>query len=200
MRVDTSQGPGARRCWCQNCGLSARHWIGAASPKVCCCKDSWENGYSLLWDQKTLQITMYVCVLSRLSCVWLFETLWMVAHQASLSMGFSRQEYWNGWPCSSRGDLPDPGIEPTSLMSLALVGRFFPTSATWEACKLPYIPKYNLGKNSFTALLGQRGHSRLVFWKTICSNSGGSGEELYSNGSRAMLLIRIRVCAGPACL
>ena len=45
-------------------------------------------------------------------------------------MGIYRQEYWNGLPCPSPGDLPDPGIEPTSLMSPALAGRFFTTSAT----------------------------------------------------------------------
>ena len=48
-------------------------------------------------------------------------------------MGFSRQEYWSGLPCSSPGDLPDPGIEPASLMSPALAGVSFTTSATWEA-------------------------------------------------------------------
>ena len=42
-------------------------------------------------------------------------TPWAVAHQAPLSRGFSRQEYWSGLPFSSPGDLPDPGIEPTSL-------------------------------------------------------------------------------------
>ena len=47
-------------------------------------------------------------------------------------MGFSRQEYWSGLPCPPAGDLPDPGIEPTSLMSPALAGRFFITRDTWE--------------------------------------------------------------------
>ena len=46
--------------------------------------------------------------------VRLFATPWTVAYQASLSMGFSRQEYWNGLPFPSPGDLPDPGIEPWS--------------------------------------------------------------------------------------
>ena len=41
-------------------------------------------------------------------------TLWTVAFQAPLSMGFSRQEYWSGLPFPSPGDLPDPGIEPRS--------------------------------------------------------------------------------------
>ena len=49
-----------------------------------------------------------------LSCVRLFVTPWTVTHQASLSMGFSRQESWSGLPFLSPGDLPDPGIEPGS--------------------------------------------------------------------------------------
>jgi len=49
-----------------------------------------------------------------LSCVRLFATPWTVAHQAPLSMGFSRQAYWSGVPLPSPGDLPDPGIEPRS--------------------------------------------------------------------------------------
>ena len=60
-------------------------------------------------------------------------TLWTVASQAPLSMGFSRQEYWSGLPCPPPGDLLDPGIEPVSLTCPALAGGFFTTSATWEA-------------------------------------------------------------------
>ena len=48
-------------------------------------------------------------------------------------MGFSRQEYWSGLPCLPPGDLPDPGIKPTSLKSPALAGEFSTTCATWEA-------------------------------------------------------------------
>ena len=72
-------------------------------------------------------------VLSHFSRVQLFATLWTVDHQAPLSMGFSRQEYWTGLPCPPPGDLPDPEIEPLSLMSPALAGGLFSTSATWEA-------------------------------------------------------------------
>ena len=50
-----------------------------------------------------------------ISQVWLFVTPWTVAHQAPLSMGFSRQEYWSGLPFPSPGDLPDPRMEPRSL-------------------------------------------------------------------------------------
>ena len=63
----------------------------------------------------------------------LFSTLWIVAHQAPLFMGLSRQEYWSGWPCPPPGDLPNPGVKPTSLISPALPSGFFTTSATWEA-------------------------------------------------------------------
>ena len=53
-----------------------------------------------------------------------------------MSMGFSWQEYWSGLPCLPPGDLSDPVIELVSLMSPALAGRFFTTSATWEALVL----------------------------------------------------------------
>ena len=55
-----------------------------------------------------------------LSRVQLFETPWTVAHQAPLSMGFFRQEYWSGLPFPPPGDLPNPGIKPESPMSPAL--------------------------------------------------------------------------------
>ena len=57
----------------------------------------------------------------------------IVANQVPLSMGFPRQEYWSGLPFPSPGDLPDPGITPMSLMSLALASGFLTTSTTWEA-------------------------------------------------------------------
>ena len=57
-----------------------------------------------------------------LSRVQLFATLWTVAHQAPLSMGFFRQEYWSGLTFSPLGDLLHPGIEPVSP---ALAGRLF---------------------------------------------------------------------------
>ena len=61
----------------------------------------------------------HVCMLSR---VQLFATPWTVACQAPPSMGFSRQEYWSGFPCPPPVDLPDPGIKPASP---ALAGGFF---------------------------------------------------------------------------
>ena len=64
--------------------------------------------------------------------VRLFVTLWTIACQAPLSLGFFRQEYWRGLPSPPPGDLPNPGIEPMSLTSPALAAGFFTTSAPWE--------------------------------------------------------------------
>ena len=75
---------------------------------------------SLQFNPLDVSDTECTCAKS-LSQVQFFESLWTVAHQAPLSMGFSRQEYWSGLPRAPPGDLPNPGIEPTSLKSLALV-------------------------------------------------------------------------------
>ena len=66
-------------------------------------------------------------LLSHFSHVRLFATLWTAAHQAPLSMGFSRQESWSRLPCPAPGDLPDPGIKLASLKSPASAGSFFTT-------------------------------------------------------------------------
>ena len=71
-------------------------------------------------------------MLNHFSHVQFFATQWIVALQAPLSMGFSRQGYWRGLPCSSPGDLPDPGVKLMSLVSPAWACRFFITSTTWE--------------------------------------------------------------------
>ena len=63
----------------------------------------------------------------------LFATSWTVAHQVPLSMGFSRQDYWSGFPFPTPGDLLNPGIKPLSLVSPALAGGFITTHTTWEA-------------------------------------------------------------------
>ena len=79
-------------------------------------------------------------------CVWGAQslkegvlTLWNPVDcslPAPLFMEFSRQGYWSGLPCPPRGDLPDPGIEPTSP---ALAGRLFATRTTWEALSTYYF-------------------------------------------------------------
>ena len=73
---------------------------------------------------------MYVHKCARtLSRIRLFVTSWTVARQAPLSIGFLRQEYWNGLPVPPPGNLPDPGIEPASLMS-----------PDWQVGSLPPVP------------------------------------------------------------
>ena len=72
---------------------------------------------------------MCACMLGHFSHVKLFAIPWTVARQAPLSRGFSRQEYWSGLPCPLPGDLPNPGIEPASLMPPVLAGRFFTTES-----------------------------------------------------------------------
>ena len=71
---------------------------------------------------------VHACMLSCFHHVWLFVTLWTIARQAPLSVGFSRQEYWSGLPCPPSGDFPDPGINPASY--------FLP----WQADSLPLAP------------------------------------------------------------
>ena len=94
---------------------------------IICRNTGGPRDYCTKWSQ------MQVCMLSRFSPVQLFATPWTVAHQAPLSMGFSRQEYWSELPFPPPRDLPNPGIEPASLMSPASGGEFFTSSHTWEA-------------------------------------------------------------------
>ena len=70
---------------------------------------------------------------------------WTVAHQTPLSMGFSRQECWSGLPFPSPENLPDPEIEPASLMSPASAGSFLITSTTWNVPKNQLTRPSNLG-------------------------------------------------------
>ena len=80
----------------------------------------------LRWIQiSVLAWWMCACMLSRFSHVRLFTTLWTVAHQAPLSVGFSRQVYWSGLPCPPAGDLADPETELVFPVSPELAGRFF---------------------------------------------------------------------------
>ena len=89
--------------------------------------------HCICWLTHSCSHCVSMGILTCFSRVWLFMTLWTVAHQAPLSMGFPRQEYWSGLPCPPPGDLPNPGIEPKHPVSPALAGGFFTTSTTWEA-------------------------------------------------------------------
>ena len=89
---------------------------------------------------------VHAFVLSHLSHVQLFATLWTVACQAPLSMGFPRQEYWSGLLFLSPGDLSDPGIKP---MSPALAGRFFITELYGKPLKIYREMKIELVLNVY---------------------------------------------------
>ena len=110
----------------------------------------------------------YPSNLSRFSRVRLFATLWTVAHQAPLSMGFSRQEYWSGLPFPSPGDLPDPGTEPVSLTSPSLAGGFFTTCATWEALS----PSLNPSLSPHHPFLPSQPHPSTPRWFSIFLSVG----------------------------
>ena len=74
------------------------------------------------WFLTKLDIVLARVCVQTLSCVRLFAAPWTVSRQAPLSLGFPGQEYWSGKPFPPPGDLPDPGMEPMSLMSPALEG------------------------------------------------------------------------------
>ena len=116
---------------------------------------------------------LLVPMLSHFHCVQLCETLWTIDHQAPLSMGFSRKQYWSGLQRPPPGDLPDPGIEPASLTYSALAGRFFTNSATWEAphlskdcglsrCKTSHCPRSSPSQSSEEGLLDSSPLQRIV--------------------------------------
>jgi len=86
-----------KNCLPQNCSLVPKFWGTADAKDVCV-------------PAKSLQ-----------SCPTLYSTICTVACQAPLSMEFSSQEYWSGFPCPPPGNLSNPGFEPTSLTSPALV-------------------------------------------------------------------------------
>ena len=92
-----------------------------------------------------------------LSRVQLFVTLWTVAHQALMSMGFSRQEYWSGLPFPSSGDLPDPGITPASPSSPALqwiLYRCTPRETLRRLPNLTFENPYTKAKIGWVGYLG----------------------------------------------
>ena len=82
-------------------------------------------------DLRYVHVCMW-CHALMLSPVRLIVTLWVIAHQVPLSIGFFRQEYWSGLLFPSPGDLHNPGIEPASFVCLTLAGKLFTTRTTWE--------------------------------------------------------------------
>ena len=100
---------------------------------------------------------VHACELICFNHVRFFETLWAVAHQVSLSMGFSRQEYWSGLPCPPPGDLPDPRDRTCISRDSCTAGGFFTT----EPPRKP-ISHVDNSKGAMCLLFNhQRGQSRL---------------------------------------
>ena len=135
-----------------------------------------------LWRAVLLDLLLIVigqcCPVSIcLNRVQLFVTPWTVAHQAPLSMGFCRQEYWGGFPCPPPGDLPNLGIEPQSpawqadSLPLALSGKPF----NWAACMLncfSYVNSVIPGITAHQAPL-PKGFSRQEYWsRLLCPPPG----------------------------
>ena len=104
----------------------------------------------------------HMCTLCHFSSVWLFATLWMVAHQTFLSMGFFRQEYWHGLPCPSPGGLPVLGIEPMSPTAHALQADSFGLSHQGSP-KLDIRPLHKLSVDLGCGLTGVEGTSNPVW-------------------------------------
>ena len=125
---------------------------------------------------------VHVCALSG---VGPFTSSWTATHQAPLSVGFPRQEYWSGLPFPPSGDLRHPRREPMSLASAALAGRFLTNWATREAlsstiyynyyflkeCTLPYVKQI-----SRVTLVHEAGHPKPVLWDNPEGWGGEGGE------------------------
>ena len=104
--------------------------------------EDWHGNIIFKIFSSILKFICWVCFWKKLKCslhakspqsCLHFLTLWTVARQAPLSLGFSRQEYWSGLVCLPPGDLPTSRIKAVSLISPALAGGFFTTSTTWDA-------------------------------------------------------------------
>ena len=108
--------------------------------------------YSLSWSEEEEAWVGYYDTVCLLSCSVESNsaTPWTVTHQAGLSMGFSRQEYWSGLPFLPVGDLPNPGIE---RISPALAGEFFTTEPSGKPCDDAYkVSKWNIPTQNITFL------------------------------------------------
>ena len=110
------------------------------------------------WKSGACNLRLRACMLSCYSHVRLFVTQWTVTCQLPLSIGFSRQGHWSRLPCPTLEDLSNPGMELTPLMLPALGGRFFTTSATWEA---------QFKVRTFESRLQNLTNTKLKIWKYI---------------------------------
>ena len=94
--------------------------------------------FSFVYNFIVLHFTVCVCVLTQL-CLILRDPTGTITHKAPLSIGSSKQESWSGLPFPPPGDLPDPGIKPSSPVSPALAGRFFTTEPPGKSSDMLYV-------------------------------------------------------------
>ena len=123
LQYSSPENPMDRGTWQATVHRVAQSWIWLKRPSVSACSHTHTES-----NKKTIYRSMWKWKSSSLSRVQLFVTPWTVAHQAPVSLGFSRQEYWSGLPCPPLGDLPNPGIEPTFPVSPALQMDSLPLS------------------------------------------------------------------------
>ena len=118
-----------------------------------------------LWERKMVQLLQKMICMPVCSVVSDSVTPWTAAHQAPLSMGLSRQDYWSGLTFPTPGDLSNPGIKPTSFASPTLADGFF---TTWEApmendMAIPPIIQHRIiiwSNSSTLGIIAQRNESR----------------------------------------
>ena len=111
--------------------------VGFEKSELMIMKGPWLWPWVVTW----LSVISALCMLSYFSHVRLFATPWSIAHQAPLSMEFSR--HWSGLSCPSARDLPDPGMEPTSLTSPALQVILYPLNHLGSLIAAPQGPIFN---------------------------------------------------------
>ena len=137
---------------------------------------------------------IWVCAcacIPSLYCVWLFETPWTVTHQTPLSKGFFKQEYWSGLPFPTPVNLPDPGIKPTSPVTLALGGKCFTTEPPIHIIIGYIISRY------FVWRILHKGHFILTPTK-LCSGifpSVHKEEESKKNSKAHVTFLQVRIKA-----
>ena len=117
------------------------------------CPLFWRNFQFLSYCK--LSFMVHACMLRCFSCVQLFATPWTIAHQAPLTLGFSRQEYWSGLPRPPPGDLPNTRTEPAPLPTPAQADRFFTTNHLTRAKSILTDPPRERNQDSPRASTAQ---------------------------------------------
>ena len=129
------------------------------------------------------RIILWVCVWS-LSCVWLFVTAWTIACQASLSMGFSRQQYWNGLLFPTPGDLPNPRIKTTSPVSpywaslVAQSVKNLPAMQETQVWSLGWEDPLEKGMTTHSSILAWRSPMDRGAWQAAVHGVARGGHDL----------------------